>query len=339
MTKREKTNIWGPSSLPPVPHTVTALNPSGPSSEFSPEPQPQTQPQPVFEDNGQTLVGSLPGTQFHPTRKSRFGVWDAVAGFGAMIFLQVLIAIGAVIWQTAQVVSSGTGVEDVESLANDMIANLVSSGPFLALSALSMYVAWGFFARRASKSRGLGSYAKDFWLKFNWKRDITIAVVFTIGFRLVEQGLYWFLNAIGVELTEAGNSATVTSQTGIWFFINAIIVASLLAPFFEELFFRGLMMQGIIRSSGRTRKRNQGQPTWLYKHRAVVALTVSSVIFGFMHFQGDNSLNSWLVIIQAGILGLTLGLITLKTKRLGGAVLGHILFNFSGVMLVTILGG
>lgn len=314
MTERNKINMWGPTSLPAA------------------TPQPVDVPPSALPPVLSTEVDTK------PIRKTRFGVWDVVGGFGAMLFLQVLIAFGAIAVLTAQAVSNGQGVEDVDALANEMIGNLTSSGPFLFLSALSMYVAWWFFARRASKVRGLGSYAKDFWLKFKWKRDIPIGIAFAVTFRLVEQGLYWLLGVLNVELNETGNSATITSQTGIWFFINAVLVASLLAPFFEEFFFRGLMLQGIMRSASRTRKKKKGEVTWLYKHRAAISVFVSSVIFGFMHFQAENTLNAWLVVIQTGLLGLVLALITLKTKRLGGAIIGHVLFNFSGVMLVLLLG-
>lgn len=311
MSDRERINIWG------TPTTKQATTPTPPSTNT-----------PAASVNGQSTAAELP-----LTKRIRYGISDVVWGFVLMFVLQFVIIFAAMFIKIGDIVSNGGNVENTDAILNEVL-DLTTSGPFILVTSLSMYLSWWLVIRRASKKRGLGSYLKDFWVKFKWKRDLVIAVIFTITFRLFETGAYWLLEQAGVDLSNAGNTGIVMSMEGIWLFLNAVVVASFLAPLFEELFFRGLMMQALMRVAQRSRKRAKGVSTWASKHRATIAITISSIVFGLMHWQGTNEFTSWLVVFQTGLLGAVLAVITIRTKRLGPAILAHILFNFSGVALV-----
>lgn len=303
----EKINIWGP-------------------------PTPNANLQPQGRNTNEVIASTK------PVRRIRWGLADALMGIGLMLALQILMAIGLVVYIAYELLSEEGAIEDFDPTT--VTFDQALSGPFLFASALAMYLAWWIAIRHASKKKGFASYAKDFWLRMNWKRDILLGIVLAGFLRLAEQGIFWFLgNVVGINLDDMGNTEAIMGQQGVWLFINAVVVAALLAPFFEEVFFRGLFLQGLMRTLNKSRIKRKGVHTWLSRKRATIAIIVSSIAFGLMHFQGDpSSLGHWLVVIQTGLIGLIFAIITIKTKRLGLAIVGHIAFNLSGVLLVYFLG-
>lgn len=287
----------------------------------------------------------------------RWGLIDVLIGMLAFLGLQAVLAGGLIFWTIYGSVSDGASVEDTDALVNQSLES-VTSGPFLFASAILMYVGWMYAMRRASFKKGLKSFAKDFWLKFKWKRDIPLGLAFAATLRGAEWAILTILTNAGVDMSTGGNTDTIINQDGIWYFINAIVVAAFLAPFFEELFFRGLFLLGALRNfrSGRfsTPKTVFGRlitdnspgifagyaavRRFMYRNRNWLAVMLSSTVFGLMHFQGTETFAQWFVIMQTGLIGVILALIVLKTKRLGVAIWGHIFFNLSGVLLATFLG-
>lgn len=300
---------------------------------------------PTGSPYGQPIPSAAPGNFMAPSYgpRIRWGMLDVLWGFLFLIASQVFLSIALIVMVAVEMVSKNLAVEDPNAIF-DSVMTEVYSGPFLLISSLSMYLVWWLVTRWATMKKGLKSYAKDFWLKFRWWRDIALGAGIALGLRLVEQGVFQFLgNVVGMDLDEISNSEIIVNQPGIWYIINGIIVAGLLAPFFEEFFFRGLFLQASMRFFGRSRKWNKskmGKSTWLYRNRVWLSIIITSVAFGLMHFQGDpSSIGHWLVVAQTGIIGAVLAFITIKTKRLGPAITAHVFFNLSGVILATFMGG
>lgn len=331
-------NIWGP--------------PAGPANPPAPQGVPQPYGTPV---QGQHFPPPQQGQMQHPgfqmppqmtpqkQRRIRWGLLDVLWGFLLMFLFQLLIIVPIIAIATVQILTNNESIEDPELLINQLM-NDVLSGPTIFVTSLSMYLAWWLVTRRATKKKGLGSYVKDFWLKFRWLRDITMGFLLAVALRLAEQGIFWFLiNVVGVDMSGAENTSVFTSMSGLWFVLNAVIIAGILGPFFEEFFFRGLFLQASMRFLGRSRTWNpskSGASTWLYRNRVWLSIIFTSVVFGMMHFQGDfTNVGHWIVVAQTGIIGVILAVLTVKTKRLGPAITAHIFFNLSGVILATLLGG
>lgn len=292
--------------------------------------------------NNDTLVDSRTSRGL---RRIRWNLWDALLGFGLMLGTQIIASIILAVYLAVTVFKETTSLEE-DQIDNifDTVMETALSGPFLFFSSVLMYLSWWGAAMIASKKRGLGKLSKDFWLTFRWGRDISLGLLFAGMLRAVEQGVFWLLeNVIKMDLEGLSNSEQIMDQQGIWFIIMGIVVASICAPFFEELFFRGLVMQSLIRTFGRIRtksKRNPGQAGWFYRNRVWLGMVISSALFGIMHFQGDaSSVFHWIVVIQTGLIGLVLAFVVMKTKRLGLAIWTHVFFNLSGVVLVRLLGG
>lgn len=312
MSSDKKIGLWGPPDGSHF-HEEVASEPVAVAADYAP-------PLPV---------------DTRDVRSIRWGMKDVVWGFLLMIAFQIVISIGISVQAALSVMNSVEGISpdlDIDQMTEAMYET-VYAGPWLLASALSMYLAWGIVLLRASKKKGFGTLAKDFWLRFNWKRDLIIGVVAAAGLRLLEQGFIWILTTAGVDISGADNSSAIVSQGGIWFFLNAIVVASLLAPIFEEVFFRGLIFQSVRRFALRRRVKHDGQHTWTSKHAAIIAAVISSVVFGFMHFQGTFANGAWFVVVQTGLIGLVLAFILMKTKRLGTVIAVHVMFNFSGILL------
>ena len=98
-------------------------------------------------------------------------------------------------------------------------------------------------------------------------------------------------------------------------FIYLLIISLLVFPIqasFEEIFFRGYLMQGF----------------GLLSKKPVVPLIITTLIFGLIHFyNGTNFIMSITIVLSALILGLMLGIIVLGENGLETAMGAHIANN------------
>jgi membrane protease YdiL (CAAX protease family) len=93
------------------------------------------------------------------------------------------------------------------------------------------------------------------------------------------------------------------------------IGASVVAPFGEEIFFRGLLLRGMLTRHGRT-----------------TAIVLSSVLFGLLHAHPYR-------FVLAMVLGLHLGWWFERTRNLLPCVVAHAFVNFTvGVLLPDVVG-
>lgn len=322
-------------------------------------------PEPSSDDRVIPLAEGGTQTVGKPYKKVRWSLLDAFLILAVTIASQVIIGLIAVAVYVSQNYSKLIDLSP-EEMSNAMLDDLFT-GPFLVFSSLSMYVVWvgGLFI--ASKKRGFGSFAKDFWLKYKLPRDILIGLGFAAAFRGVEILITTVLTNVGVSLEGADNAAYLNNLDGIWYFILAIGVASLLAPFLEELLFRGLVLQAFLKFFRKCRVTPKTARTDLskldaitpvpmgtaevkidsaldkvsnaiFKARNILAVLFSSVAFGLMHFQGSfETFGLTFVVLWTGIVGAGLAVLTLKTKRLGPAIFAHIFFNLSGVLMMFFL--
>lgn len=93
--------------------------------------------------------------------------------------------------------------------------------------------------------------------------------------------------------------------------VALVILVAILAPIFEEILFRGIIMKGLL---------NRGM-------NAYWAIVLSSFIFGAVHFYPWQFLGAFL-------LGLVLGLVYYKTKSLLLPIMMHAFNNFLAAMMI-----
>ena len=247
---------------------------------------------------------------FLPSPTVRWGWWDVL--FGLLAFLLTL----------------GLGIVAVGLLQID-IDDVDAVGTFSLLSAVVSYAAITAVVVLASRRKGLGTLAADFGLRFR-----PIDIVIGIGVGLGAKVFAFVLTGVAVTLTnhtpESGNLQL--SPSPLWIVLNGFLVAVIIAPFVEELFFRGLVLRAahnrVLRRGGSAGR------------AALTAIWASALSFAALHLYQSPDVT--LLIILGGstlFLGLVNSRVTLSTGRLGAAIIAHAFFNGSSVVLALALGG
>jgi membrane protease YdiL (CAAX protease family) len=277
----------------------------------------------------QTPLGAV---NFNKKNKT-WGVSSALLTFAAFLGLQVVLAIGLI-------VAVGP-YNTMEALTNPA---------FLLLSSLSMYVVWIGGMYLVTKFRGQNSFKLDFKVWFK-KWDVFIGLGIAAGLYGVVLLSQWLLgDVLGVDLTGSDNGATFTNLEGVWFLILGIGVASILGPISEELFFRGFILNAIIKTADNQSEKIKEQKLDEYeapvlikfnrlaqKFKVPLAVIVSSIVFGLMHFQGVDTFGQWYVVIVTGTLGLVFGIAAVKFKRIGPGIFAHMFYNGATLLLAVFL--
>ena len=268
-------------------------------------------------------------------KNKQWGIRSIVFNFILLLVTQLIVGLGLA-WLF------------VEQNGGDptKITTTLTSNPWvLLISSLSMYVVWVGGMLYVTYTKGQKSMAKDFGVKMKWY-DPFIGIGIAAGlFGLVLAATWLLSDVLGLDMRGSDNGATISSFTGIWFFIIAIGIASILGPLCEELFFRGFVLRGIMKSiTNHFVKINSEEEAglglrfamWLDKSKGVIAVIVSSILFGLMHFQGTETFGQWFVIIATGTLGLVFGIVALKMNRLGPVIFGHMFYNGTTLILSTL---
>ena len=158
-----------------------------------------------------------------------WGVGDVALGTGFYIIQAISIfAIVLVVTRVAEVENTGVPL-------------LV--GMLLAQLALPVTVWFFAVSRRRVRWSALG-----FWRK-PALRDAGWGIVVLIAELVVQAGYYLILEATGVDTDDL--SPTPFLEGGTEYLIGLAILAVAVAPFAEELFFRGLCLQGCRGGGGR----------------------------------------------------------------------------------------
>ncbi len=168
-----------------------------------------------------------------------------------------------------------------------------------------------------SRRYGTGKMTSDFRLRFRWL-DLLIALGAAFVARCFSiVVLIPFLHA----LRAAGNpDASLDSVTSLgWIgWTTLALVSCVGAPFFEEMFFRGLLQGQLVERFGPT-----------------AAIAATSVVFGAAHIANDPGIAGLLLALSVGASGVVLGVVRHLTRRLGTSMLTHAIFNTMALVLLA----
>jgi membrane protease YdiL (CAAX protease family) len=189
-----------------------------------------------------------------------------------------------------------------------------------------------------SRWRGQRSLRKDFGLEFRWI-DLPIGIGLALLGKIASIVFGIFAFVVTGRMPEGPNFEVTPDLVGI--LLTGILVATLLGPIVEELLLRGLVLRAVRYSivRGRHHARPQPAPRNIQVRAVVVAILVNSALFALLHLYqapGDPAL---FITLAAGTLtvGILHSIITIVTGRLGAAIISHILFNGSSVVLQVAL--
>jgi membrane protease YdiL (CAAX protease family) len=347
----------------PGPSEPVASAPAGPPSDgmWAPGRVDLWGPRPSARTGSWRRRSATPTDPPGIDRSGSWGLPDVAFGFFLLVVLNVALAVAAMTVALREVLARpGVDISDGAALIAtvlDAVPGLLKTGPGVLASGLTMWAAFFLAPWLATRHKGLRSLAVDFGFRFDWHRDLLMGAAFALGLRVVEFAVTKGITALGVDMSTAGNSDIITALSGPWLIIDALIVAAIGAPVFEELFFRGLVFGAYLKNF--TRDRDGAKPqslfgrwvtahlgrvwaVWascrglLYRWRVPLAVVVSSLMFGMMHHQGSNTFGSWFVVGTTTTIGILLAVIRYRTGRLGMAICTHVLFNASGVALALL---
>jgi hypothetical protein len=205
---------------------------------------------------------------------------------------------------TAVVVAIWAGASG-EKNANPTLGALAAGEAALWLGLLGAPI-W------ASRTKGAGSLAKDFGFAFRW----TDAPLGLIAGLLCQYVLVWLVylplrQFVSQHDLEAPVRQVTDNAHGVSYFILTVVVV-VGAPIVEELFFRGLVLRSLQRRFG---------DAW--------AVVGSAVVFGVAHFE--------LLQLPALVaLGLVLGIMAVRTRRLGLGIFTHAGFNLVTMIALAV---
>lgn len=218
----------------------------------------------------------------------RWGLGDAAGGYLIGLVVSGLVAS---IWLGA------TGDDELDLLGK-------------AVSQMGLWVGLLGAPVAAARWKGSGSLAQDFRLRWA-KRDLWLGPLIGVLCHVVVLPLValvlWPL--LGRPETEGPVLELLDEASGLRV-LGLVCFTVIGAPFVEELFFRGLLMRSLERRWG-----------------TIVAVVVSSCLFGVTHLQDLDADALILVMVSLAVLGTVLAVITLRTQRLGTAILAHATFN------------
>lgn len=353
----------------------TPINPNDPTEQESSNPQPLTTTVDATpHESGDTVSGSADDTatvgtpaqvkasedsiwsaqQASPQEKPRvkkkykWGLFEVLAAFALMLVTQLAFSIVIIIMAMVKTINEGN-INEAVSVEDEMkkVTDIAYSPLVVIGSSVMMYVCWFVAMWYSTRFRGERSWAKDFWVRAKFPRDIFIGVGVAALVFALSNGLGALLEALGVNMGEASNTEIFASQNGIWKYVLFIGLVSIVGPLMEELFFRGFVLQGFLRhfKKGKTAGENpsslgyslQRNAAGLYygfnafrhflaKHASLLSALISATLFGFMHFQG-TSLGQMMTVLITGIMGFVFALTALKVKRLMPVIIAHMLYN------------
>lgn len=177
----------------------------------------------------------------------------------------------------------------------------------------------------ASKMAGTGRLVDDLGLRF---RPIDAAGV-VIG--VVAQGLAWLM-VYPFRSHLSNYNAPVTKLTGGSHGDGGLLLISLCAvvgaPFFEEIFFRGVLMKALVRLFTPA----DGRPGRGRRWGVAGAVAVDGVVFGLAHYELEQ-------LAALVLFGMALAAISYRTGRQGMNMVAHGSFNLVAVIAVLVPGG
>jgi hypothetical protein len=179
----------------------------------------------------------------------------------------------------------------------------------------------GFFGAPwlASSVRGTRSLVRDVGLRFKWIDLVGIPI--GIGGQFLVAAMYIPIAQHVHDFNQRFNAPSqklTGSSHGVEFAVIAFLTV-VGAPFFEEIFFRGLLLRSLARLFG------------TYKHWVgpALAMIITGVLFGLAHAES-------LQLLGLATFGVILSFVSYRTGRLGMNMVSHAAFNL--VAVVAVLG-
>ena len=171
----------------------------------------------------------------------------------------------------------------------------------------------------ASRTQGTRHFLRDLGVRF---RLVDLAGIgIGIGGQIVVALMYAPFQHDIHDFNGPSQKLTGASHGGG--FIVIALATVILAPFMEELFFRGLLLKGLVRVLTPLRA------TGAVRAVAVVgAVILDGLLFGLAH-------GEWIQLAGLAVFGTVLATVSYKTGRLGMNMVAHATFNLVAIVAIA----
>jgi uncharacterized protein len=218
-----------------------------------------------------------------------------------------LIALGAaLLCIVAQAVLYGVG----DLVGGDLLAFL--------LAEVGLYGGFYLTCWIVSRKRGTGSVRRDFALRYekgDWYRGLATSFLARLAAVVVSVVLITISEELAGTNTEVFEEYDEQWALIVLFAVSALVFA----PFFEELFFRGLIQRSL----------ENVLPV-------PAAIGLQAGIFGLFHLGGAEGAGNVGVIAATAAAGVLFGVVARKYDRLGPGIAGHAWFNLLPVVVLLV---
>lgn len=205
---------------------------------------------------------------------------------------------------------AGYGTADFEDPSDPVLISLLVVSNWIGL------LLWPIIACHL---KGSGSLTSDYGLSFvpfDLVRGIVTAVVF-YGVTVVGTLIYYVVT--GSSETPSNSDMVDPAKESLGALVLLFVVVAIGTPIVEELFFRGFLLRAIGKRFG-----------------VPIAVAVSSVVFGALHFQPEGWGSLWIIGLLS-VYGAILAISAVRTDgRLGPPIVAHAINN--GVTLLYVAG-
>ena len=207
-------------------------------------------------------------------------------------------------------------LEVAKTLAPAGAAHTLALATLTALVGMASYglmlvpaIAMAVTARR----RGLSFWAAIGLRRFEAGRTLKLAAVLVVGAFAATAVYAVVARALGVTIV--GNAADLATgfRTGPAEIVIAFVLVGVVAPFVEEITFRGILFPSLKASWG-----------------TAPALLVSGAVFGVVHLQPT-------IAVPLALIGIGLAAIFLRTRSLWSAIIAHCAYNTVSLALAFLL--
>jgi membrane protease YdiL (CAAX protease family) len=195
-----------------------------------------------------------------------------------------------------------------------LVVSTVPTSPnaVLLLSYLAVWVPFAALVQVTVFRHGTGSLVRDLGLRFRpidllW--GLAVGLLARVAASLIEVAGFGRMGGGEVTFGE-------TIHDGWWLF-GSLLAPVLIAPFVEEVFFRGLVLRAVIGTVVGSRAVSLG-----------IAIAVSGLVFALVHvLQVTTASEAWVAGLGTLVFGLAAASVAALTGRLGGAIIAHVTFN------------
>ena len=229
-----------------------------------------------------------------PARDRRWGLGDVVVGF-------VVGQVGGLVMMSAILAATGRSFDEVDDLPLALVA-VAQAGLWLGLLGVPVL---------AARVKGNGLTA-DLGLAARWEDAWKGGLIGVVTQFPLLPLLYWpileALDRSSGDLEGPARELTdrATDPLGV---VLLVAIVGIGEAIIEEIFYRGLMHRSLLK---------RGVPAW-------AAITVTSLVFGFSHFQ-------LLQLPGLALAGAVFGVLAHRAGRLGPAIAAHVGFNMVTVV-------